>query len=89
MKKFGRFEEIVFVILFEDAEFFWLIQGTEMDGRGIDGGGDIHEFEAESAVGKREIADVANESNIGIVDGDVQLGLIVEASGVIRSRRTC
>ncbi len=59
-----------------------------MDGRRIDGGGDIHEFEAESAIGKREIADVANESNIGVVNGDVQVGLIGEAGRVIGSRRT-
>jgi len=33
--------------------------------------------------GKREIADVANERDVGVVDGDVQVSLIVQAGGLI------
>ena len=54
-----------------------------MDRGGIDSGGDVHEFEAERAAGKREIADVAHESDVGIVDRDVEIGLIVEAGGLV------
>src|SRR5258708_10053521 len=58
-----------------------------MDSGGVDGGGDIHEFEAKRACGKREIADITNESNIGVVDGDVQIGLIAEAGGLVAGGR--
>ena len=50
---------------------------------GIHRGGNIHELQAKRAAGKREIADIANERDVGIVDGHVQVGLIVEAGGLI------
>ena len=83
VEELGRFEEVVFVILFDDAELVGVGQRAEMDGGGIDGGGDVHEFETESAIGEIEIADVANQSDVGIVDGDVEIGLVVEAGGLI------
>src|SRR5207245_10068867 len=41
------------------------------------------------AARKREIADVANQGNVGVVDGQVQVGLIVEAGGLISGSGTC
>src|SRR5713101_6796620 len=83
MEELGRLKKVVFVILFDDAELFGIVQGAKMDSGGVDGRGDIHEFESEGACGKREIADITNESNIGVVDGNVQIGLIVEAGGLV------
>src|SRR5580693_2613772 len=57
-----------------------------MDCRGIDRRGDVHEFQAEGAGGKGELADVANQGDIGVVDGDGEVGLIVEAGGLIGAR---
>ena len=54
-----------------------------MNGRGIDGRCDIHEFQAKRAGGKPEIADVANQSDIWVIDSDIQIGLIIEAGGLI------
>ena len=83
MKELRRLEQIVFIVLFDDAELIRLVQRAEMNRRGIHRGGDIHEFQAEGAARKREIADVANQGNIGVVDGQVQVGLIVEAGGLV------
>src|SRR5216684_2385106 len=83
MEELRGLKEVVFVVLFDDAELFGVVQRSEMDSGGIDGCGDIHEFESEGACGKREIADITNESNIGVVDSNVQIGLIVEAGGLV------
>src|SRR5216684_5765638 len=83
MEKLGRLKKVVFIILLDDTELFGIVQGAEMDSGGIDGRGDVHEFESEGACGKREIADITNESNIGVVDSNVQIGLIVEAGGLV------
>ncbi len=88
MEELGRLKKVVFVILFDDAELFGIVQGAKMDSGGVDGRGDIHEFESEGACGKREIADITNESNIGVVDGHVQIGLIVKAGGLVPGRGT-
>src|SRR5260370_22818221 len=83
MEELRGLKEVVFVVLFDDAELFGVVPRSEMDSGGIDGCGDIHEFESEGACGKREIADITNESNIGVVDGHVQISLIVEAGGLV------
>ena len=83
VEELGGLEEIVFVILLEDAELIGIGERAEVNGGGIDGGGDVHEFEAEGPVGESEIADVADESDVGIVDGDVQIGLVAETGGLI------
>jgi len=63
--------------------FFRIVQGTEMNRRGIDGCGDIHEFQAKRAAGKDELANIAYQRDVGVVDGNVQIGLIVQACGLI------
>src|SRR4029077_18366700 len=83
VEEFRGLEEIVFVILFDDAEFLRVVERTEMNGGGIDSGGDVHKFEAERATGQRKITNVADEGDIGIVNGDVQVSLIAEAGGLI------
>ena len=81
VEEFCGIEEIVFVILFEDVEFGGVGERAEVDGGGIDGGGDVFEFEAEVAGGESEISDVADEGDVGVVDGDVEVGLVGEGGG--------
>src|SRR5205807_3348748 len=88
VEELRRLEQIVFIVLFDDAELIRLIQRTEMNRRGIHRGGDIHEFQAERTAGKREVADVANQGNVRVIDRHVEVGLIVEAGGLI-SGGTC
>src|SRR5713226_4149653 len=88
VEELGGLEEVVFVVLLDDAEFLWVGEGAEMHGGRIYGGGDIHQFEAKGATGKRELADVAHEGNIGVVDGDVEIGLVVQAGRLIRTSGT-
>ena len=47
VQELGGLEEIVFVVLFDDAELVGFGERAEMNGGGIHGGGDVHEFEAE------------------------------------------
>ncbi len=86
MEELGGFEEIVFVILFDDTELIGFGERAEMDRCRIYRGGNIHKLKAECAAGQREIAHVADESDVGIVDGDVEIGLIAEARGLIGGR---
>src|SRR5207249_3590906 len=83
VQEFRGLEEIVFVILLDDAKLFGIGERTEMHGGGIHGGGDVHEFQTKRAGGKREVADVADERDVGIVDRDVEVGLIVQSGGLI------
>src|SRR5271169_1598126 len=85
MEKLGWLEEVVFVVLLDDAELIGIGERTEMDRCRVHGSGDVHELEAERAARHSDIANVAHESDVGIVDGDVEIDLIVEASGLIRT----
>ena len=57
-----------------------------MNGRGIHGRGDVHEFQAKHSAGKRELADVADQRDVGIVDRDIQIGLVVQTRGLVTGR---
>ena len=91
VEEFCGIEEIVFVILFEDVEFGGVGERAEVDGGGIDGGGDVFEFEAEVAGGESEISNVADEGDVGVVDGDVEVGLVGEGGGggLFASEESC
>ena len=52
-----------------------------MHRRRIDGRGDVHEVQVGRAARDLQIADVAHERDVGVVDGDGQLDLIVERRG--------
>ena len=86
VEKFCGLEQIVFVVLLDDAELVRVGERAEMHGSRIDGGGDVHELQAKRAGGKHEIADVANQRNVGVVNRDVQLGLIIQPGGLIGDR---
>ncbi len=85
VEEFRGLEEIVFVILLDDAKLFRIVQRAEMNGSRIYRGGDVHEFQAKRAVGKRELANIAHQGDVGVIDGDVQFGLIVQAGGLVAS----
>ena len=85
MQQFGGLEKVVFVILFDDPEFFRVVQRTEMNGRGIHGGGNVHEFQTKRTAGKQQLSNIAYQGDIGVVHGNVQVGLIVQAGGLLAS----
>src|SRR5260370_8383116 len=58
-----------------------------MHGRGIHRCRDVHKFQAESAARERELANVAKQRDIGVVDSDGQIGLVMQAGGLIAIRR--
>src|SRR5512138_2295119 len=58
-----------------------------MDGGWVDGCGDVHEVQIRYAAGDLDIADVAYEREVRVVDGDGELRLIVERRGGGRRRR--
>ncbi len=90
-----RLEQVVFVVLFEDVEPRRLGQRAEVHGRRVDGGGNIHEPQIRHAARQPQRADVAHQGEIRVVDGECQLGLIVERRRILRRRcrrgdeRTC
>src|ERR1700720_688177 len=47
-----------------------------MNRGGIDGRGDVFEMKREQARGEVDLADVANESDVGVVDGDGEIDLV-------------
>ena len=85
------FEEIVFVVLLEDADARRLGQRSEVHRRRIHGRGDVHELQIELARRQHEAAHVAHERDVRVVDGDGELDLIVEGrhvlSRAVRRRR--
>ena len=52
VEEFGGLQEIVFVILFENAELVGFGEGAKMHGGGIYGGGDVFEFQVENSAGQ-------------------------------------
>ena len=78
------FQQIVLVVLFEHREQRGIVQRTNVHGRGIHRGGDVHEFELEGAAGQRQIADVAHQRQVGVVNRDAQVGLIALRAARLR-----
>ena len=76
-------EQIVFVILLEHADARRLRQRSEVDGGGVDGGRDVHEPQIEASARKLQVADVADERDVGVVDGEREIDLVVERRGVL------
>jgi hypothetical protein len=73
-----RFEQVVLVILLEDADARWLGQRAEVNGRRIHGGRDVHEAQIEAAARQLQLAHVAHQRDVGVVNRDGQVDLIVE-----------
>jgi hypothetical protein len=73
-----RFEQVVLVILLEDADARWLGQRAEVNGRGIDGGRNVHEAQIEAAARQLQLAHVPHQGDVGVVNRDGQIDLVVE-----------
>ena len=54
-----------------------------MDRGRIDRRGNVHESQIEAAARKLDVADVAHEGNVGIVDGHAEIDLVVERRRVL------
>ena len=76
LEKLLRIEQIVFVILLDDVELRGVDERAEMNRGGIDGSGDVFEMQREQAGGEVDLADVAHERDIGVVDGDGEIDLV-------------
>ena len=71
-------EQVVLVVLLEDADARRLAERSKMHRRRVHGGGDVHEMQIGRAARERQVANVANEGDVGVVNGDSQLRLIIE-----------
>jgi hypothetical protein len=71
-------EQVVFVVLLEDVDARRLGERSKVNGGRVDGGSDVHEVEIGRAAGHLNIADIANQRQVGVVNGDGELRLIVE-----------
>src|SRR5713226_9693150 len=54
-----------------------------MHGRGVHRRGNVHEFQPERAAGQHELANVAHQRDIGVVDRDSKIGLVIQAGRLI------
>ena len=81
-----RFEQIVLVVLFEHAERRGLGQRAEVHRGRIDGGGDVHELQIEAAGRDPQISDVADQRDVGVVDGHREVGLVRQRCHVLSGR---
>ena len=71
-------QEIVFVVLFQHAHARRLGERAEMHGRRVDGRSDVHEAQVERALRHVERAHIADQRDIRVVHGHVEIDLIVE-----------
>ena len=71
-------EQVVLVVLLEHADRRRLGQRSEMHRRRIDGGRDVHEAQVAGAARELQVAHVTHQRDVGVVDRERQLRLIVE-----------
>ncbi len=84
-------EQVVLVVLLQHVDARGLGQRSEMHGRRIDGRGNVHELEVEISGRQRQTPHITDERDVGVIDGERQLDLIVECghvlAGTVRWRR--
>ena len=88
MQKLRRFEQVVFVVLLDNADLVGLVQRAKMDGCGIHGRSNVHELQAQRPGGQRELAHIAHQRDIRVIDRHRQIGLIVQGSRGVFARDT-
>ena len=82
-------EEIVLVVLLEHAHGPWIGEGSKMNRRRIHRRRDVHEAQIEASGAQRDVSRVANEGQIGVVDGQRQVRLIVDGRLVVMCGCRC
>ena len=50
-------------------------------------GGNVHEFQAKSAWGQLQLADIANQGDVGVVNSHRQVGLVALRGGLLGNAR--
>jgi hypothetical protein len=78
-----RLEQVVLVVLLEDVQARRFGQRSEVHGRRIHRGGDVHESQVEGAARQLQVANVAHEREVRVVDRECQLGLVVQRRRVL------
>ena len=76
-------EQVVLVVLLEHVETRRLGQRSEVHRRRVDRGRDVHEPQVERAARQLDVADVAHEREVRVVDGECELGLVVERGRIL------
>jgi hypothetical protein len=71
-----RIEEIVLVVLLDDVELRGIDERAEMNCGGVDRGRDVFEVQRERAGGEMNLADVADQGDIRVVDRDGEIDLV-------------
>ena len=72
-----RVEQVVFVVLLDHAELRGIGERAEVHGRGIDGRGDVLEPQRENSRLEMNLANVADQREIRVIDRDGKVGLIL------------
>ncbi len=83
-------EKVVLVVLFDDADARRFGQRSKVHGRRIHRGRDVHEMQIRRPACDLQIANVSNERDVRVVDGDGQLRLVIErrrCRGILRPGR--
>ncbi len=76
-----RVEQVELVVLFEDAEPRWLAERAEVHRRRVHRRRDVEKAQVDDAAGQRHLPHVAHQRDVGVVDGDRQLGLVLDRRG--------
>ncbi len=71
-------EQVVFVVLFEHREAQRFRERANVNCRRVHRGGDVHEAEIDGSARQIDLPDVAHQGDIGVVDGDGQIDLVVQ-----------
>ena len=87
LQELHRVEEVVLIVLLEDAEPRGIGQRAQVHRGRVDGRGDVAHLEIEGAVRQRQLTNVADERDVGVVDRDAEIGLI--AGGRRRTQGLC
>ena len=76
-----RVQQVVLIVLFQDAELARLAQRPDMHGRRVHRRRDVEQAEIERAARQRHLPHVADQRDVRVVDGDGQIDLVLQRRG--------
>ncbi len=82
-----RLQQVVLVVLLQHAHARRLGERSEVHRRRVHRRRDVHEAQAGGAARQLDLPHVAHQRDVGVVDGDRQLGLVVQRGGLILDLR--